>query len=128
VDRESKVKVESPRQIVLQAGQLYVETTIKDNKSFAVESPIGKVSGNEANFAVRLDRGKLGVIVARGSVTTSGPLVRKLTVKAGQQLIPGSKEVSAAPRASHLLGWTRELLAEGSPLVPGSQYAGGALI
>jgi len=127
VDRDSKVKVESGRQIVLLTGQLYVETAGKD-KSFIVETPVGKVTGNEANFAVRLDKGKLGLIVTRGSVTTSGPLVRKLTVKAGQQLTPGSKEVSAAPRASHLLDWTRELLTEGSPLVPGSQYAGGALI
>ena len=122
VDRDSKVKIENPRQIVLLAGQLYVETASKD-KSFVVETPVGKVTGNESNFAVRLDKGKVGVIVTRGQVK-----FKNLTVKAGQQLVPGGKEISAAPRASHLLDWTRELLTEGSPLVPGSQYAGGALI
>jgi hypothetical protein len=123
VDKGSKIKVESDSQIALLMGQLYVESSGKGNKVFHVESPVGQVSGTSANFAVRLDKGKLGIIVTRGQVK-----FKNLTVKAGQQLLPGSKDVTAAPRASHLLEWTRELLADESPLVPGSQYAGGALI
>src|SRR5262249_6960340 len=38
-------------------------------------------------------------------------------------------EVKPAPRASHLLDWTRELMAAAeSPLVPCSKHAGGALL
>src|SRR6516164_5290120 len=98
VDRDSKVKVESGRQIVLLTGQLYVETASKA-KAFVVETPVGKVSGNEANFAVRMDKGKVGVIVTRGQVVTSSLLVKNLKVSAGQQLVPGGKEATAAPRA-----------------------------
>src|SRR5439155_21818356 len=42
---------------------------------------------------------------------------------------PGAKEIQPAPRASHQLDWTRELMAAAeSPLVPCSKHAGGALI
>ena len=37
--------------------------------------------------------------------------------------------VTAAPRATHLLDWTRDLMAKAEPpLVPASRHAGGALI
>src|SRR5205807_153527 len=48
-------------------------------------------------------------------------------LRAGQMVKGGAKEAVAAPRASHLLSWARELLA-GAPLVPPSQHAGGALV
>ncbi|HMF20444.1 MAG TPA: VIT domain-containing protein, partial [Gemmataceae bacterium] len=127
VDRESKVRVESGREIALLAGQLFLQTS-SDGKFADVGTPVGKFTGRDAHFAVRLDKGKVGVIVTRGHVVTTSLLERKQTIKAGQQLVPGSKEVTAAPRTSHLLDWTRELLAEESPLVPGSPFAGGALI
>jgi hypothetical protein len=123
LDYQSEVKVEGDRQIVLLAGQLYVETAAKDERYFAVNTPVGKVICASAKLAVRLDKGKLGIIVTHGQVKFSN-----MTVKAGEQLIPGAKEVVAAPRASHLLDWMRELLADESPLVPGSPFAGGALI
>src|SRR5262249_53426168 len=50
-------------------------------------------------------------------------------VTAGQELAPGARTVSVARRASHVLDWTRDLMAEAeSPLVPASKFAGGALI
>src|SRR5262249_45856853 len=48
-------------------------------------------------------------------------------VPAGQQL--DGDTVVPAPRASHVLDWTKDLMsAADSPLVPASQYGGGALV
>src|SRR5262249_49910245 len=50
------------------------------------------------------------------------------SVVAGQQVRPGSEAIEPAPRASHVLDWTRDLMAAAdSPLVPASKHAGGAL-
>src|SRR5262249_2440705 len=50
-------------------------------------------------------------------------------IVAGQQLAAGAAKPEAAPRVSHLLHWTRELMAAAeATLVPASKHAGGALI
>jgi hypothetical protein len=65
------------------------------------------------------------VVVTQGKVKVDGvesPLL------AGQELL-ARNEVVAAPRASHLLDWTRDLMmAAETPLVPASTYSGGALV
>ncbi len=67
-----------------------------------------------------------GVIVTQGRVKVSG---LNSEIHAGQQLAVGRKVVNDAPRASYVLDWTRELMeAAQSPLVPASNYAGGALV
>ena len=58
----------------------------------------------------------------------------QLPVLAGQQLMldggaAGPPDIAAAPRATHSIEWTRELMAAAhSPLVPGSKYSGGSLV
>src|SRR5207248_10078753 len=53
----------------------------------------------------------------------------EVAVQSGQQLLPPADRPSAAPRASHVLDWTRDLMAAAeSPLVPASRFDGGALI
>jgi len=49
-------------------------------------------------------------------------------IVAGQRLLPGKNKIEAAPRLAHLLKWTREPMCEDTPLVPGSNFAGGALV
>jgi hypothetical protein len=67
-----------------------------------------------------------GVVVTRGKVKVSGidtPLV------AGHQLVASSDKPMSADRATHLLDWTKDLMAAAElPLVPASQHAGGALV
>src|SRR4029077_3912267 len=77
-------------------------------------------------FAVRAENNGTGVVVTQGKVKVSGP---DQVISAGQQLTPGTDQVAVAPRSSHILDWTRDLMAAAeSPLVPRSQHCGGALI
>src|SRR5262249_13609226 len=77
-------------------------------------------------FAVQAVTAGTGVVVTQGKVQVSG--VGDL-VHAGQQLAPGDSAPAPAPRASHTLDWTRELMAAAeSPPVPASKHAGGALL
>src|SRR5262249_39511653 len=79
-------------------------------------------------FAVKTDgKDHTGVIVTQGKVQVKG---YDQPIAAGQQVSElGQGDPSPAPRASHVLDWTRELMtAADSPLVPESKYTGGALI
>ena len=113
----------------LTAGEVYVEaTTAKSAKNpLVVLTPHKEVAGQGSHFDVRVDKNGTQVIVARGTVKVNG-LEEKLGP--GQQLVvSGDVTTGPAPRLSHALDWTRELmLAAESPLVPGSQHAGGDLI
>src|SRR5262249_51819299 len=97
-----------------------------DGATFVVQTPKRDVAALGTKFAVRADGAGTGVLVTQGKVKVSG---FDGLVVSGQQLPPDTGEPAPAPRASHLLDWTRDLMAAAeSPLVPGSQYAGGALI
>ena len=88
-------------------------------RSAELTAPVG-------TFAVRVAKDGTDVVVARGRVAVNG---LNEAVRAGQQLAANADKQTAAPRISHLLGWTRDLMAAAeSPLVPASQYAGGALV
>ncbi|MHC4718148.1 MAG: VIT and vWA domain-containing protein, partial [Planctomycetota bacterium] len=74
------------------------------------------------------DAGTTDVLVTQGKVKVSG---YGGLVHSGRQLAcgRGPDRLTTIPRASHELGWTRELVAAGaSPLVPASEHKGGALI
>src|SRR5262249_38453319 len=84
------------------------------------------VSALGTKFAVKAADKGTGVVVTQGKVKVTGltPLVL-----AGQQLEPGASKVVSAQRSTHVLDWTRDLMAAAeSPLVPKSQHCGGALI
>src|SRR5207253_2850456 len=50
-------------------------------------------------------------------------------IPAGQQVTPGAKQVTVAPRASHVLDWLKPLVAAAdAPLVPAGKHDGGCLI
>src|SRR5262249_26366147 len=109
------------------AGEIFVEAGGRSRKGageLVVQTPSREVAGQASNFAVRAGKDGTGVVVTRGKVKFG-----RLDILAGQQCPPGSDQPTPAPRASHLLGCTRELMsAAESPLAPASQYAGGALI
>jgi ferric-dicitrate binding protein FerR (iron transport regulator)/tetratricopeptide (TPR) repeat protein len=130
LNQSTRVTQTAARRLSLGGGEIYLEVAPREQgatgASFVVETPQRKVSALGTRFAVRAEAAGTGVLVTQGTVRVAGV---KAVVQAGQQLAPGAAEVAPAPRASHRLDWTRELMAAAeSPLVPCSKHAGGALI
>src|SRR5262249_14395966 len=114
------------RQLVLKAGEVYVEVMPREGNTFIIKTPNREVAALGTRFAVQAQKEGTGVVVTQGKVKVSG---LEGVVQAGQQVEPGAKNIAPAPRASHVLDWTRELMAAAeSPLVPGAKHGGGALI
>jgi ferric-dicitrate binding protein FerR (iron transport regulator)/tetratricopeptide (TPR) repeat protein len=127
VNQGTTVTLDRERHLALSAGEVFVEVTpVREGVGpFVVQTPKRDVTAVGTKFAVRADATKTGVLVTQGSVRASG---------VGEP-IPAGRELAAdgtladAPRASYLLDWTRDLMAEAdTPLVPGSEFGGGALV
>src|SRR5262249_6236356 len=104
---------------------VYLEVTPGPER-FIVKTRGRDVTALGTRFAVQAHDRRAGVVVTQGAVRVSGV---EDVVQAGQQVEPGQDDVKPAPRASHLLDWTRELMAAAeSPLVPACKHAGGALL
>jgi Tfp pilus assembly protein PilF len=129
VNQNTRATLHSARRVTLAAGEVFLDAAsrLKDRANpFVVKTPRGEVTGQAARFAVRTAAAGPGVVVARGRVQVSG---LKRALVAGQQYLPGKEKPLAAPRLSHVLDWTRDLVAAAeAPLVPGSTHTGGALI
>ena len=130
VNEETTIQVLGDRKLKLERGDLFIEVAPKPNAgaaaTFTVETPKRSVSALGTKFAVQAADAGTGVVVTQGKVKVSGV---ERVVAGGQQLKPGSSDVTAAPRSSHVLDWTRDLMAAAeSPLVPKSQHCGGSLI
>jgi hypothetical protein len=129
VNQNSAMRVSAERRLNLSAGEVFVEVAPRDPPDripFVVQTPRREVSAVGTRFAVRAGAEGAGVVVAQGKVTLSDVAG---AVLAGQQVRPDGTEVQPAPRLTHVLDWTRELMASAeSPLVPASRHAGGALI
>jgi ferric-dicitrate binding protein FerR (iron transport regulator) len=127
LNEKTTVRVEAPRCVRLTGGELFAEVApaAADNR-FLVRTAGRDVAALGTRFDVRANDGGTGVLVTQGKVEVSG-LDRLL--QAGEELLPGRAEAAPAPRASYALDWARDLMAAAeSPLVPGSKYAGGALV
>jgi len=129
LNQNTQVTQTARRRLVLGSGEIYLEVAPREQGSgatFIVQTEGRKVSALGTRFAVRAEPQGTGVLVTQGKVHVSD---LKEVIHAGQQLAPGGRDVAPAPRASHELDWTRELMtAAESPLVPCSQHGGGALI
>jgi tetratricopeptide (TPR) repeat protein len=129
VNQNTTAKLDAARELTLSAGEVLVEAAPEAREQEAalvVRTPKRTVSGHRAAFAVRAEDAGTAVLVTRGQVKVSG---LEKAVSAGEQLPPDSDKPAHAPRVTHALGWTRDLLAAAeSPLVPASRHAGGALI
>ena len=136
VNEGTRLKVENERRVRLERGELFVEVAPRkssaenDGATFIVATPTQEFRAYGTKFAVRVDGDQTNVLVTQGKVRVSG---RSDLVYAGRQLSCGrdaaDDEVAAIPRASHVLEWTKDLMAAAeTPLVPASDYGGGALI
>jgi ferric-dicitrate binding protein FerR (iron transport regulator) len=141
VNQNTKVHLDADRQATLTTGAVYLEVAPRnpaaDGSTFAVQTPSGPVKAFGTKFEVQADDAKgSAVAVTQGRVTFDEVEVRagqELTMRSAAEVARTNRiELSApvpAPRASHELDWTRDLMAAAeSPLVPASQYDGGALI
>jgi hypothetical protein len=128
VNEKTTVQLDAARRVVLSAGEVFVASPPAKNapKTFTVKTPKDRVIGQDALFAVRASDAGTGVLVARGTARVEG---HKSVLAAGQQLLPAQDRPAPAPRLSHALAWTQDLVAAAdTPLVPGSKHTGGALI
>jgi hypothetical protein len=130
VNENTLVRLDESRHLKLSRGEVYLEAAPlggKDENPLVIQAGKRQVKSEpRAGFAVRATEQGAGVLVTRGQVHVSG-LDRALP--AGQQLLPEAEQAAPAPRASLLLGWTRDLRAAAeAQLVPASQFAGGSLV
>ncbi len=141
VNENTKVKLDGDRKATLTTGTVYVEVAPRDPRAdgstFTVQTPEGPVKAFGTKFEVRADDVKgSAVMVAQGRVTfddTPVPAGQELTLETAAEVAKTNtiklKTPLPAPRASHLLDWTRDLMtAAEAPLVPASEYDGGALV
>ncbi|MEQ8785309.1 MAG: VIT domain-containing protein [Pirellulaceae bacterium] len=143
INENTRIEVKHERRLELPRGEVFVEVAQAvdadsgQRRSFVVETPDREVAALGTKFSVSHNDSSTRVLVTQGEVAVAGV---KETLTAGQQLLLKGEDAApdgrgadvratAAQRASHLLAWTRDLQAAAhSPLVPGSQHAGGALI
>ncbi|MCI0684634.1 MAG: FecR domain-containing protein, partial [Gemmataceae bacterium] len=113
------------RQLRLDRGDIYLEVA-RGPIGFTVQTPKRQVIALGTHFHVAVDAAGSGVLVTQGTVKVSDV---PNEVTAGQQVKPGSKQTTAAPRASHVLDWLKPLVAAAdAALVPSCQHEGGALV
>ncbi len=138
VNTNASVKIAAPRQVEVARGEVFVEVVPQFDESdesapFKVVTPSRTVTAFGTKFAVDASNDSTDVLVTQGSVQVSDV---ETPVVAGQLLNALNSQPStlnyrltAAPRASESLNWTRELItAAAGALVPASEYAGGAII
>src|SRR6516225_1725865 len=123
LNQNTEAEQTAARRLVLTKGEVYLEVA-PGKETFVVKTPAKEVAALGTHFAVRAMETGTGVVVTQGKVQISGKVIQT-----GQQIEPGESTVQPAPRASHLLDWTRPLMtAADAPLVPASKHAGGALL
>ncbi|MBI4615719.1 MAG: FecR domain-containing protein [Planctomycetes bacterium] len=127
-NERTRVSIDGERKVSLAEGELYLEVAPRA-EPFLVSTPSREVAALGTKFGITAREDETRVVVTHGMVRVDGvadPLL------AGQELAAtgkGAVEVSPSPRASFLLDWTKELMAAAeSPLVPGSEHAGGTLV
>jgi ferric-dicitrate binding protein FerR (iron transport regulator) len=132
MNENTKVTLSADRQLRVEIGEVYLEVAPRTltgkarAETFVVQTPKRQVTALGTKFMVQVAPEGTGVVVTQGKVKVNDV---DGTVAAGQQLRPGEKSLRAAPRASHVLDWTRDLVAAAeSPLVPKSGHCGGSLI
>ncbi len=129
VNRNTQVKLLDDNVLSLSSGEVFLDLNVtlpdKSAKPWRVRTAKREITAEAARFAVRVEEERTSVLVTRGEVQVAGV---KQSVRAGQQL-PGDKDTpDTAPRVSHRLAWTRELMSADVALIPPSEYAGGSLV
>jgi tetratricopeptide (TPR) repeat protein len=130
LNENTTVQLPAERKVTLTTGEVFAEVAPRnpdaDGATFLVKTANREIAALGTRFDVQADDAGTGVVVTQGKVKVSG---LDEPVAAGEQLPPGGAEPAAAPRASYVLDWARDLMiAADSPLVPESKYTGGALV
>ncbi|MCH8923317.1 MAG: FecR domain-containing protein [Planctomycetes bacterium] len=138
IDDETKLRLDDERRVTLHVGRIFVnvspreESAANDAATFIVKTPDRQISALGTRFAVDVDEREDRVLVTQGKVKVDG---LRQEIHTGQQVTLGrgaraeDVKVTTAPRASHALAWTKDLMAAAAaPLVPESDFAGGALL
>ncbi len=142
LNSNTKLALQSARRIALDQGEIYLEVSPRhgeeptaepdpagshESNHFVVATPDREIVSLGTRFNVRAGSDGTSVAVTQGKVQVSG---LKEPVEAGQQLAANAKDTPVPiGQAFHLIGWTRDLVtAYESPLVPASNYKGGALV
>ncbi|MDA1251873.1 MAG: VIT domain-containing protein [Planctomycetota bacterium] len=147
VNQQTVAKIETPRKVRVESGEVYVEVVPENllagelRTKFVVEAPDRSVTALGTKFAVKAaPKRETEVLVTQGEVAASGLGV---SIESGRELVmladafasteaelqPAGLVVQQAPRASEGLSWTRELMAARIvPVVPASKHRGGSLI
>ncbi len=133
LNRDTSLTLSSSRHIQLDQGEIYLEVasrheadTEDEANRFVVMTADREVVSLGTKFNVRAEDGGTSVAVTQGKVQVSG-VDRPL--QAGQQVLETGAKPVPIGQTFHLIDWTRDLVAASqSPLVPASNYAGGALV
>ncbi|MCH5374929.1 MAG: FecR domain-containing protein, partial [Planctomycetes bacterium] len=143
LNHDAQITLQSDRHVVLARGEIFVEVApryadgaseegdSRGDRRFVVVTPDRELIALGTKFNVRTDAQRTSVAVVQGKVQVSG-LVEPLN--AGQRLAPSAdaspnQDVVPIEQVAHVIDWTRDLVASAeSPLVPASNYRGGALI
>jgi hypothetical protein len=126
VNRDTRLTLSARDRIDLTRGEVFVEVAPRPGPDLlTVKTTKREVKARGTKFAVRAEPAGTRVVVASGKVEVSG---LDEPVRGGQLLPAGANAPKPAPRVSHLLDWTRELMADDDALVPASAHAGGSLL
>jgi hypothetical protein len=126
VNRDTRLTLAARDRIDLTRGEVFIEVAPRVGPDLlVVRTPKREVKARSTQFAVRADAAGTRVVVASGKVEVSD---LDEPVRAGQLLPAGADAPKPAPRVSHLLDWTRDLMAADAALVPASAHAGGSLL
>jgi hypothetical protein len=131
LNQKTEIKLDAERRITLSSGEVFVEVAPRsadegDPARFVVRTPEREVVALGTRFEVTASDKGTGVRVTQGKVRVSG---LDGVLNAGEEIAPGGRQPTAAPRAAAALAWTRELLCTAeAPLVPPSKFADGALV
>ncbi len=130
VNQATSVTLDKDRHLTLSGGEVFVEARSMSLSEgvgpFVVQAPQREITAVGTKFAVQATPASTSVLVTQGYVLAGGDDGK--VILAGHEM-SADGSVSDAPRASYRLDWTRDLMAQAdTPLVPGSEYGGGALV
>jgi predicted Zn-dependent protease len=123
LNQNTKARYVDKDSLLVERGEIMVDAPRRTDVKFTVRTAAETFRSANGKFAVR-HGDQAGVVVLRGAVAGESK-GGAFEVSAGQQRLDG--RIVPLPRASHVLEWTHDLLAE-ALLVPASTHAGGRLL
>ncbi|MBI3407439.1 MAG: FecR domain-containing protein [Planctomycetes bacterium] len=123
VNETSRLRFAAKDELALDQGEIYVEVPSRETP-FRIRAGGKVIASKQGRWSVHLSKNGPEVRVSAGKVQ-----MNETFIAAGWQLDANAKAPVAMPRASHALAWLKDLMiAAESPLVPGSEFAGGDLV